>query len=471
MSDRWPAAESAARLRAAVDTAVDGIITIGADGIIDTVNQAACRMFGYTAEELIGRPVGILMPEPDRRHHGDYLARYLRTGHARIIGIGRELEARRKDGSCFPIDLSVSETRVAARRIFTGIVRDLSERERARQAPSEQQRFAAAILETVGALVVVIDADGAIVRFNRACERATGYREREVVGRPFLRLIPAAQRAAVERVWTTAPMDGGTHEHCLLDKHGNERLIAWRTTALLGADPKVRHVIGTGLDITDARAAEAATSDISERERRRLGQELHDGCGQHLTALTLLARTLQDELRERELPAAVTAEKIRGIAQELITDMRRISRGLYPIELERSGLAAALHDLAAAHPGAVECECHGFADHEDRPPLASSVALQLFRIAQEAVNNATAHAVARTITITLLRDDRGVELSVADDGRGMAAEGTQPGMGLLSMEHRATSIGAVLKVESGERGTRVRCLVPAGQAFVAAMPG
>lgn len=470
MSDRWSAAESAARLRAVVETAAEGIITIGADGIIETVNRAACSMFGYTAEELIGRPVDLLMPEPHRSHHSEYLARYLRTGHAHIIGIGRELEGQRKDGSRFPIDLSVSETRVAAGLIFTGIVRDLSERERIRQALSEQQRFAAAILETVGALVVVIDSDGAIVRFNRASEEATGYREREVLGTPFRRLVPAPQRAAVERVWAIPPAEGGTHEHCLVDKRGNERLIAWRTTALLGADPEAPHVIGTGLDITEARAAEAATSDMSERERRRLGQELHDGCGQHLTALTLLARTLQDDLRDRALPAARTAGRIRSIAQELITDMRRISRGLYPIELERFGLAAALQDLAAAHPGAVECVCDGLPDHEHRRPLAPSVALHLFRIAQEAVNNATAHAAARTITITLLDDDRGVELSVADDGRGMARDETWPGMGLLSMEHRATSMGARLEVESDEHGTRVRCLVPAGQAFFGAAP-
>ena len=467
MRGRWSAAESAARLGAVVETAVDGIITIGVDGIIDTINPAACRMFGYTAEELIGHPVEILMPEPHRSHHSGYLERYLSSGHAHIIGIGRELKALHKDGTCFPIDLAVGETRVADRLIFTGIIRDLSERERVRQALSEEQRFAAAILETVGALVVVIDAEGSIVRFNRASEQTTGYREGEVLGMPLGRLIPAAQRADVERAWATTPVNGSAHEHSLVDKHGKQRLISWRTTTLVGADPRRHHVIGTGLDITDARAAEAATSDISERERRRLGQELHDGCGQHLTAMTLLVRMLQDDLRDHELPAAVAAAgRIRGIAQELITDMRRISRGLYPIELERFGLAAALHDLATTHPATVDCACYGFADDEDRSLLAPSVALHLFRIAQEAVNNATAHAVAQSIRITLRRNDQGVELSVADDGRGIVVEETGSGMGLLSMEHRAKSMGARLEITSRKRGTRVRCLVPAGQAFV-----
>ena len=314
-------------------------------------------------------------------------------------------------------------------------------------------------------LVVVVDSDGTIVRFNRACEQATGYRERRVLGTPFHRLIPASQRADAQRAWATPSVAGGTHEHCLVGSSGETRLIAWRTKAVPGTASATHRIVGIGLDITDARAAEAAMSDISERERHRLGQELHDGCGQHLTALALLAKTLQDDLNDQALPSAMAAGRIRAIAQELITDIRRISHGLYPIGLERFGLAAALHDLAAAHPGVVECTCYGFADDEGLP-LAPAVALHLFRIAQEATNNAMAHAAARTIAITLTRDERVVELRVADDGRGLAA-GAQPGMGLLSMEHRAKSMDARLEIKSRARGTLVRCLVPANQAFAA----
>jgi PAS domain S-box-containing protein len=119
------------RLRAVVETAVDGIITIDERGTISTVNPAAERIFGYPAVEMIGQNVRMLMPEPYQSEHDSYIGNYLRTGQRKIIGIGREVQGRRKDGTTFPLDLGVSETRVGNRRIFTGIVRDITERKRA----------------------------------------------------------------------------------------------------------------------------------------------------------------------------------------------------------------------------------------------------------------------------------------------------------------------------------------------------
>lgn len=120
--------ESEARLHAVVKTAVDAIITIEADGIINAFNPAAERLFGYPAAEITGRNVALLMQSPDREAHDGYLQHYLQTGEKRIIGIGREVTARRRDGTTFPADLAVSEFTLGDRRLFTGIVRDTSAR-------------------------------------------------------------------------------------------------------------------------------------------------------------------------------------------------------------------------------------------------------------------------------------------------------------------------------------------------------
>ncbi|MDI1477893.1 PAS domain S-box protein [Polyangium sp. y55x31] len=125
------ARDAAARLRAIVDTAVDGIITIDERGTIETMNPAAERMFGYGADELIGHNVKMVMPEPYKTEHDTYLANYLRTGVRKIIGIGRKVRGRRKDGAEFPIELAVSEFFVGERRFFAGVIRDITEREAA----------------------------------------------------------------------------------------------------------------------------------------------------------------------------------------------------------------------------------------------------------------------------------------------------------------------------------------------------
>ena len=119
------------RLRAILETAVEGIITIDEHGILESINPAAEKTFGYEAQEVIGKNVSILMPSPYREQHDSYMANYLRTGTAKIIGIGREVVGQRKDGSVFPMDLAVSEVPLADRRLFTGFVRDISERKKA----------------------------------------------------------------------------------------------------------------------------------------------------------------------------------------------------------------------------------------------------------------------------------------------------------------------------------------------------
>ncbi len=183
--------EHAARLNAIVETAVEGIITIDTNGVIESINPAAERLFGYGAQEAIGRNVKVLMPSPYREEHDQYIERYLHTGEAKIIGTGREMMGLRKDGTTFPMELAISEVLFPNRRLFTGIIRDTSERRLAEKR--ERERLAehahAARLAALGEMASGIAHElnqplTAIVSFADACQNLFKKKEvpEEVIG-------------------------------------------------------------------------------------------------------------------------------------------------------------------------------------------------------------------------------------------------------------------------------------------------
>lgn len=135
--------EREARWRAIVEAAVDSIVTIDQRGRVEWCNAATEKVFGYRPDELIGQNISVLMPEPQSAEHNEYLKRYLRTGERHIIGIGREVTGRRKDSSLFPLDLTVTELHLDGRRVFAGIMRDISDKKLAEQRAMQSERLAA----------------------------------------------------------------------------------------------------------------------------------------------------------------------------------------------------------------------------------------------------------------------------------------------------------------------------------------
>jgi len=179
------------RLRAVVDTAVDGVILIDRSGRILMFNPACERLFGYSASEVIGQNVKMLMPSPFHEEHDRYLTNYEQTGNRKIIGIGREVIGRRQDGSTFPMDLSVGESHQEDETIFVGIIHDLTERKQQERDLSEFSSRLRAVVETAVDGVILIDAKGIVSMFNPACERLFGYTASEVIGQNVKMLMPA----------------------------------------------------------------------------------------------------------------------------------------------------------------------------------------------------------------------------------------------------------------------------------------
>jgi two-component system, LuxR family, sensor kinase FixL len=194
MSSSQPSDRARQVLAAIFDTAVDGIVVIDAQGLIEAFNPAAEGLFGYVERDVVGQNVKMLMPAPYRDEHDGYLARYQQTGEARIIGIGREVQAVRRDGTVFPVHLSVGEMSVDGERKFTGILHDLSARaalEAQLRASEERWR---SIIESAVDAIIVIGARGLVEAFNPGAERLFGYSESEIVGRNISALMPSPYR-------------------------------------------------------------------------------------------------------------------------------------------------------------------------------------------------------------------------------------------------------------------------------------
>jgi PAS domain S-box-containing protein len=181
-------------LSAVVETAVDGVILIDARGRVLMFNSACERLFKYQAREVIGQNVKMLMPGPYREEHDGYIDNFSRTGERKIIGIGREVLGQRKDGTTFPMDLSVGEAKQEEGSIFVGIIHDLTERERIERALRESNARLKAVVDTAVDGVILIDARGCILEFNPACEKLFEYRADEVIRQNVKMLMPSPYR-------------------------------------------------------------------------------------------------------------------------------------------------------------------------------------------------------------------------------------------------------------------------------------
>lgn len=173
-----------------LDTVVDGIITIDGNGLIASFNRSAERIFQYTAEEVIGRNVNMLMPEPYATAHDGYIRHYRETGQARIIGIGRRVEGLRKNGETFPMSLAVGETVIDGETVYAGIVRDISVEKASELALQENTVRLQAVLDNVVDGIISIDHKGTVKSFNPAAERIFGYKAQEVIGNNVNMLMP-----------------------------------------------------------------------------------------------------------------------------------------------------------------------------------------------------------------------------------------------------------------------------------------
>ena len=448
---RQELAESERYWRRLLEQAPDYTIVVDRSLRIRYINRYAK---GYKPEGVIGAPVGRFMPPSSARSARSVMRRVLRTGEpgsyeAQAFGDDRQLRW---------YSTSVAPIRRAGRiEQLILATRDVTEDKTLRS------RFEGVFKSSRDA-VDYVSLDGVLLEVNPAYERLTGYSRAELVGtRRFVDLTPPEyhhlDRAAVRKLLETGEPQEFEKEY--LRKDGTR--VPVRLTTFLVKDPsgKPSGFAAIIQDISERKILEREILEAGAREQSKLGGDLHDTLGQTLTGLSLLAKTLRSKLGRRGATGAHEAARLADLSSLAVRQARGLARGLLPRELQSAGLSGALRELAAQAKDLFGVDCRVVASDEVR--LGDETrAIQLYRIAQEAVHNAAKHARSRSgVTITLRRRDATLRLEIADRGVGIASPGKRRrGLGLGIMEHRARMIGATLTVRRRRRGTVVVCECP-----------
>lgn len=312
-----------------------------------------------------------------------------------------------------------------------------------------------------GALVLV-DPSGTIIFGNPRAEQTFGYGPRELVGKKIEDLMaPAARnrhvhyRTAYQKQPTTRAMGAGRDLYGLR-KDGVEIPVEIGLTPV--DSDHGRFTLASIVDITERKRLEKEVLEATENERRHIGRDLHDSLGQKLLGVGFLIKALQQELATQGLPQAAEAERIVTLINDALTQSRRLAKGLYTLELESNDLASAVNHLVddVRSTSGVACEFHG-----SGPFIVSdkAIAMHVFRIVQEALNNAVKHSQGRKVDVSFA--SHGV-ITISDDGVGIPETALEAeGMGLKVMRYRANMVGASLDIQRGaEGGTVVSCILP-----------
>lgn len=472
--------DSEARLAAMFESAMDGIVTVDEQHRVVLINRAAEQMFRCDAASALGQSLDRFLPLRYRAQHASHVALFGKTGvTTRRMGRLGPISGLRADGEEFPLEASISQVEVNGKKLYTVILRDVTEREQAERRLREQRQTLAGVIEAASDAVVSADADGRITLFNPAAERIFGRTASEMLGQPLDQLMPPRfrghhgddLRGFVRSQVTRRAMGAGRVKG--LNAHGEElELEASISQATVNGHLTLTAILR---DVTQRVRAETALlkyqfelSELAQQlmtqektTTRRLAQALHDQLGQTLTAIRL-AYDVDAQAAPDRPPAAVLKDRqrISGLIDQAIREVRQVLVELRPPLLDANGLAAALDNELRSRddaPAGIDFLL------EVEPELMAlrwpaDVEYAAFMVAREALANAIRHASATLVRVVLTGVAGDLRLEVVDDGRGLAADAQQarPGhLGMVGMRERALAIGARFAVEPGEGGGTV----------------
>jgi PAS domain S-box-containing protein len=477
--------ENSRELAAIVESSDDAIISVTLDGVIASWNGGAERNYGYSAEEMIGRPLTVLIP-PDCREESPVILKWIQRGEAIEHFITERLH---KDGRRIAISITISPIHNAKQEIIgaSSIARDITEQRRAEEALRTSEAKFRSVMDAAPDAMIISDHSGHIALVNSEAEKLYGYQREELQGQPVELLIPERfreQHVGHHQNFVGSPRVrplGAGLELYGRRKDGTEFPLEISLSPLPTKDGLL--VIGAIRDITDRKRAEeelqaksAALQEsqanlqtlsgqlISARdeEGKRLARELHDAFGQNLAVLNLQVSELESLLPSKSDRAKETLLSLRDGIGSLAQQIQQLSRQLHPAVLRELGLEIA-----------VETECANYSEREGinvtvfsanvPEDLPDDIALCLYRVLQESLQNIRKHAQTEEAEVRLVRIENEIVLAVEDSGNGFELKDIRRkgGLGLVSMGERVRTVrGSVYISSRPDQGTLIEVRVP-----------
>ena len=450
--------EKEAHFAAVLNSVTDAIILVDSTHRIRLFNRAAERVFRLPAPDAIGQPA-----ERFLSNHFRSALRSLSPGHSTVGQcVGRPVAGVRANGEEFPMEASVVPAQGNGEALYAVVLRDMTERQRSEGA----LRRLARVVEEVAESVFITDREGRIEYVNPAFERQTGYTRAEAVNRtPAIVKSGKHDQAFYENLWRTI-LSGEPFRAVFTNQRKTGELYydLQTITPLRDEHGVISHFVAASRDITERKRAEQALLNLNkqlEREAERIAHALHDEAGQFLTAahiaLAELVRDLPSSARQR---VAEAREHLNQVEEQL----RGLSRELRPRILEDLGLPAALEFLAQGVMRRTGIAVAMEVALDERLPRI--VETTLYRLAQEALTNASRHAQATRIDVRLAREGRTVRCVVRDNGIGFDVPDVldrrgDSRLGLVGVRDRLEALGGTLRIDSiPGQGTELHVFVP-----------
>ncbi len=448
-------------LREMMESTTDIVFAKDLEGRFTLMNSRGAANLGLKPSDMIGKTVHDFFDADTARLAILSDLEVLREGKTKTFNIGFPVMGERRQ---FLATLGVchgSDGRIMG---SFGILRDITEIERANQALARERNLLRTVVDAMPDPIFVKDDKCRMVLNNAAHLRLLRVKsQEEAIGKTDADFFPPeladgyladereviAGKPIIERVEKT------------LDPNGELRSLITTKLPLRDERGNIIGLVGVNRDVTEREMLERQILEISESEKRRIGQDLHDDLCQYLVGISLLANVLQESLARDTRKETTDARQIKELVHHAAVKARSIAKGLTPLSLAGDGFMNVLHELAETAKELFEIDCSlEFTEPVELDDIGA--APHLYRIAQEAVHNAAKHSQGRKIVLRLAKSETLLMLAIEDDGIGFSpGEGKTHGLGLHTMKYRARAIGASLAFERSELGgTKLLCTLP-----------